>query len=60
MPKTGYVLSEKEVARIHAAIDKAASKLVTAQEDLKNLKTRFPVSPAPSSNTVEPPIRKSN
>ena len=54
MPKTGYVLSEKEVARIHAAIDKAASKLVTAQEDLKNLKARFPVSPAPSSNTVEP------
>ena len=48
--KTGYILSEKEVAKIHATIDKADNKLRMAQEDLASLRSRFPLSPVIDSD----------
>jgi len=48
MPKSGYVLSEKEVARIHASLDKI-------QKEVLMLKSKFPLSSAVNSNTVEQP-----
>jgi hypothetical protein len=48
MPKTGYVLSEKEVARVHASLDKISKEIAM-------LKSKFPVSSTTDSNAVQQP-----
>jgi hypothetical protein len=55
MPKTGYVLSEKEVARIHKSLDKIATHLLQALKENSDLKVRFPVSSTINLNTTKSP-----
>lgn len=53
MPKTGYLLSEKEVAKVHKHIHKLDKLLVESRMVLQDLESRFPDAPASDSNAVE-------